>query len=198
MNSPVNTAADARCKDHREALATGTCLRCGSFLCSACVTVGRCEECLARQNQAEPRPIGGWLILPMLSLFAHPLLLLARVGLAVSQTMVAGGFGAVLQNDPGWLAATGFDLVFTATAAAWSVFTIPGFLGKQRVTIRRMQIFYVIVLVGNAVGTVIEAVMGNGEEPTRVTSNVMPLVIPVLWLSYFRSSKRVQETFVRD
>lgn len=52
-------SADARCAQHADRPATGTCKRCGRFICDACSNrLGVCAQCLARALPAAKSPRG--------------------------------------------------------------------------------------------------------------------------------------------
>jgi len=186
---------EAVCVDHADAAAEGTCTRCGGFLCSTCVLGGLCAACAARP--VEPRAIGGWLILPMLGLFGYPLRAIAEVVAVTAEVTKAGGVGAVLAADPGWLALSTVDTVAALGLGAWSLFVMPGFFRKRRSTPRRMQVLFGAVLLVNAYGLIAQALQATDLTTSPVSRGAWAIVLPIVWVQYFRTSKRVKETFVR-
>ena len=134
-------------------------------------------------------------MLSVLALFGLPLSALSQLMLAFIEVRKAGGIAAVLEADPGWVAATSMRVVYSTAPAAWAVYTLPGFFMKSKKTPLRMQWVYGSVLLGNVVFTIVDAVVAGTAEPLK--PNYLQFVLPILWVSYFRSSKRVKETFVR-
>lgn len=184
----------AACVDHAQAAAAGTCRRCGAFLCVDCALGGQCQSCAARAPST-PQRIGGWLVFPMLALFGLPLM----AAVAVVQLVVEVkkyGLAPLLEHDPQWLALNGSNAAIAAAIGGYCVFVAPGFFRKRRVTVFRMQALYAAVFAGNVVVIVSEAT--GGAEPSPVAANVWPIVMPIVWILYFRKSKRVAATFVRD
>ncbi len=187
----------AVCVDHAGAAATATCTRCGAFLCADCALPGAlCSACASRAT-VEPRAIGGWLILPMLALFGLPLAAAAST-VRFAVTVRQHSLGALLESDPRWLYASAVDVALGAGIAVFALFIAPGFFRKRRVTITRMQVLYAAVLATNLVAIVTEALDPSEAAGTSPPlANVWPVVLPIVWMQYFRRSKRVAETFVR-
>lgn len=189
-------AVEAKCVDHFDEVATGTCKRCGSFLCGHCTPVGQCQACLSRpEAQPQPRRIGGWLILAVVSLFSLPLSALSHVITLGLQLRKYGGVGPILEADPAWLAITVIETTYSTSLAVYGFFVLPGFFRKLKITVTRMQWLYAAVLVGNVLFTVFETIYAGNTEPAK--PNYLIFIVPILWLNYFRSSKRVKETFIR-
>lgn len=185
--------SEAKCVDHAEAPAAGTCLRCGNFLCADCALVGRCQACAARPDaRPEPRGIGGWLILPMLSLFGLPLNALGEwVGLLLDIRKYE--LAKIIEHDPTWLVRSMVMPTVTTALATWAIYTLPGFFRKLRVTTVRMQWLYAGLLINNVIVIVVQSF----DEKVELTPNLLQFIFPILWISYFRTSKRVQQTFIR-
>lgn len=150
---------------------------------------------LENRGPKRGRGLGGWLILPLLSLLAYPLLFVARVIPAFIQVRKAGGLEAVFVADPRWLALSLYDVVASAVIGGWALFALPGFLKKQKATVWRMQALYAALMLNNLVTYVLERLQADASASS--TLPVFQLASPLLWIQYFNTSKRVKETFVR-
>jgi hypothetical protein len=186
---------DARCVDHPEATAIGTCRRCGGFLCATCLGGELCAVCTTRLAEVVARPIGGWLIVPLIFMFGHSVVPFYRGAHFYNWVTRAGGMSAMFRRDPEWFYMSLFDMAAAVAIASWVCFTVPGFFRRRRVTIGRMQLLYAAVLLNNVIVDIINRVQSSSQPP--LTELFFQLTMSLIWIQYFRSSKRVRETFVR-
>lgn len=187
---------EAKCVDHFDEKADGTCRRCGGFLCTRCMATALCRPCTERpESRPEPRRIGGWLILSVLTLCALPISAFSQLVIFVLDVVKYGGLAPILEGDPGWFAEALLRTLYSAALGAYAMFTLPGFFRKLSVTPTRMQRLYAASLTGNVLFTIVEAV--NADNTTPVKPNYLAFIVPILWMNYFRTSKRVKQTFVR-
>ncbi|MDP1828158.1 MAG: DUF2569 family protein [Archangium sp.] len=191
-------SANASCVDHAGVAASGPCRRCGSFLCADCLVGGHCAACVSRAAPPEPRAFGGWLILSLLTLFSLPLRFLATALKSGVELRKVDDIPASFALDPSWYVWTALGLVTDAILVGLALFALIAFLRKQKATIVRMQLFYVGVFCVNVLMTIGEAVERTASDPpVNMFGTVWPLVLPVLWINYFRTSARVKQTFLR-
>lgn len=192
----------AVCVDHPDRAAARACPRCGGFLCEECGFGGqRCRACTERAPAPVAAPgIGGWLVLPMLALFAIPLrfvatLIQVMVTLSKLEVPVAEAFG----YDPGWFVITGVSLAAEGGLGIFAIANMFPFFGRRKTAIVRMQLLFGAVLLMNVVNTIVSAVDGTlAELKGNPAAMWWPMVLPIIWVQYFRKSERVKATFVRD
>lgn len=196
----VNAPDIAMCPVHAQ-VSTGSCSRCGRFICSTCSRTieGQvwCETC--EPTPAEPRAIGGWLLLAMVVLVAMPLKLLAVVGSFVSETRTLENttdiFDAVNRD---WLMVTMLNLSTSLLTAALASITFVHAVRKRRVAIRWFQGVFATNLVLNAFFHVYNSINAPpSSTPTPWSGMLWSTVVTVLWLRYFETNERVKQTFVR-
>ncbi len=153
---------------------------------------------------AELRGIGGWLILPAISLVIRPFTMLytfsttanAYFNARVWENLATPGLASY---RPGFISLLVFELAGNTSAIALTVIAAVFFFRTKRHAPKLM----IALLVGMAALHVIDTIgnhwVGNSDSETSIqtASNLIGVIVPVLiWVPYFLVSRRVKATFV--
>jgi len=198
---PLTNEREARCPEHPHYTSVTACLRCGRTMCVDCAAPldpSRCRTCDDEAPRPAP-PIGGWLYIPLLSLYAAPLLFLLSI-VSIGVDVASVGVEAALANRA-WLALSALDVLTTLVIACFSLFILPRFRSRKAVVPGLMQRLYGLKL-GLLVLFMIAASslgqLGSAEVADLGSGIGSPLIFNVLWLVYFQKSERVRSTFVNQ
>lgn len=183
------------CPEHPDLPAAGTCVRCGRFVCVRCVpdvsmtTKVRCPACLAREQEAVPTGIGGWLVLPALNVVAQPLLAFAFAAFLfwaenARRSPYDGVLGLPVERAS-LVPAAVFLVLYGVFGAVVAVF----FFGRRKAA---PSLYIAMVLINVGV-----AVMGTSSAANDSDAVIRAAIGAAIWIPYFLLSKRVKATFVR-
>lgn len=199
--APPAEAPAHPCPKHAAWPVLGTCARCGTFFCVGCLKAagltrapdgGRCPDCATRVTEAPA--IGGWLVLPALSvgLFTPLTVIATLAGEAVELPKVEGPFVLPIV----------VELLVYGAFLAFTVFTAVQFFRRKRRAVGLMIAFYVLSIMVGLFGELLfawlESIAGQPLESGEKSTVGRSVIAGVVWISYFVRSKRVQETFVFD
>jgi|SRR3954462_15652906 hypothetical protein len=143
--------------------------------------------------EAEPKGIGGWLILPVIGTLLSPFI----TGYAASQDAV------VLMNNSalsaGLAAFIVIELLYNLSLVIAWIFAAVLLFRHKRLYPRLFVALLVITLVGTVLDLVVAAtVFDINIDSNDVRSTVRSVVGLAIWGPYMYKSKRVQNTFVED
>lgn len=179
------------CPVHPDKKAWRVCLRCGRFLCATCTHPTRegplCTECVALIPPVVPR-IGGWLVLPLISLFANLVM--------AAMTFESNRDVSFADADPGWVAYWLWYVTPSVVTAILSLIAIPLFLMRKRIVPRLMMGIYGFALASHLIDFIVEQFVPAEWVPAQLNP-LTQMVGPLVWLLYFQVSDRVKRTFVR-
>lgn len=201
MNDPSVAPDVASCLVHAQ-VSTGSCSRCGRFVCVTCARFieGQrwCETC--EPTAAEPRPIGGWLVLAMLMLVLMPFRLLATAALFVSELRTLEDPAAIFEEvNREWLMVNALNLGTSLLTTTLACITFVHAVRKRKAAILWFQAVFSTSLVLNALFHVYNSVAVTPAPGERSPwgSMAWSTFVTVLWLRYFQNNERVKQTFVR-
>ena len=149
----------------------------------------------------KPRGIGGWLILPAISVVLNPLFVLAQVVasgyLFAPETWQLAEQGFIEASHWAWGSFVAFEITGNALTFVFSILLAWVFFARRTSTPRLMVIFLLSSAIFVTVDLVIAIVLvGGGAESDDVGGVVGSWIGVAIWVPYFMSSLRVRETFV--
>lgn len=192
-----------QCPNHPANLATGTCGRCGLFICRECRTEALsaarqqmlCPSCVERATDVPPKQIGGWLILPALGLVFAPIRTALTTFTDLLAPWFAGTFAEAIASTPALAFVLAAEVLMNLAVIAFTLYAAVAFFGRKRTAPRLMMILFASSVVVQVLdmGLILAFVPGVDAEPQTL---VRPMIAAVIWIPYFQQSKRVKETFL--
>lgn len=193
-----------QCPNHPANLATGTCDRCGLFICGECRTEALsaegqqklCPSCVARASDVPPKPIGGWLMLPALGLVFAPIRTALTTFTDLLAPWYAGTFAEAIAATPALAPVLATEVLMNLAVIAFTLYAAVAFFGRKRTAPRLMMMLFASSVVVQVLdmGLVLAFVPGVDAEPQTI---FRPMIAAAVWIPYFQQSKRVKETFLK-
>ena len=151
----------------------------------------------------EPKGIGGWLILPSIGLLISPFVLIVQI-MGLMRSVFAPGVWAALTSPespayhPLWAPALIFEMSWNVGYLLFFLWVGWKFFAKKREAPKLFIIALAVVPVSQTVD--LGLTMLIPAAATDLKGSYFDLakstVQAVIWISYFRLSERVQNTFV--
>lgn len=138
----------------------------------------------------QSRPIGGWLVIPAISL---------SLGILTSALGICFGIYMLLRADQETFAdmRVWALLIIELAVLVYAIYAAALFFSKRREAIRAMIILMAAGIVAGT-GTTALLLSLSGEASTDAIKPLLrSFVVAAIWIPYFLMSKRVRETFTR-
>lgn len=160
-----------------------------------------------QHNQSEKRDevsgIGGWLLLPILHLlldvFWFGYLIYQALALGVSTVPAGSTPGSPDISSSGAMASVAF-VVFDFFVLIYALYCLVRFFQKKEQVPALMIGFYVLIILKAFINAALLDTfpeLGSGQDEYDAWRAVIQSIIAgAIWISYFRTSVRVQNTFV--
>jgi predicted tellurium resistance membrane protein TerC len=150
-------------------------------------------------DSAEPRGIGGWLILPIVHLVADVVVLVLAIATGVKKS-AASIHATHAAIPPGALFFIIF-LLFAVAICAFAIYCLVQLFQKKRDVPYLMTAFYLLVAIKMLVNLGLVRHFPETQTPDAVLASAWRGFLSasagaVLWISYFHKSVRVRNTFV--
>ena len=145
-----------------------------------------------------PKGIGGWLLLPIIYLF---LTVIFSVGyFIISFLLINSGEWTEVVNSPEvhphFEKAIYFEIACNALLLFISIYLIIIFFKKKKFFPKAIISYSVL----NMILDIVDALLINNVNPVNepASTSVSSFVLSIIWIIYFRVSKRVRNTFVHE
>lgn len=152
-----------------------------------------------------PEGLGGWLILPMIGLFLSPLMALASAGGNLLPLFHDRAYAVLttpgLPNYDGWWAPyiPGMCVIILLQFVG-SISLLVLVFKRSRWFPRGMIAFYVLMLLATGwdMAIMMHLNLPGADQGSAITGFGRSVVVSLVWIPYFLSSKRVSNTFLRQ
>ena len=147
------------------------------------------KQKLLSDDKQEALAIGGWLTFPAIGLILGPIIIIVSfiISVGLFEDVVDAGFGGIFV----------LNLLAEAGMLVFIIYAATRFFGKKSNAPTAMITLYIVQLVASAICLAInlsaEAEMFAAEDAKALA---IGLIGAVIWIPYFRVSKRVKRTFV--
>lgn len=156
------------------------------------------------QESDTNKPIGGWMILPLIGLCLTPPILIFQIFSQdfFNHNIWVGVYNAETSLPLNYLFILGGELVYNVFQFTFSIFLVVLFLKKRTSLPNLISIFYIIVLVVTvsdflALKFLLSDLYSQTDPSESFKLILRALVAVVVWVPYFQISERVKETFCK-
>ncbi len=150
------------------------------------------------------KPIGGWMILPLIGLCLTPPILIFQIFSQdfFNHNIWVGVYSAETSLPLSYLFILGGELVYNVFQFTFSIFLVVLFFKKRTSLPNLISIFYIIVLVITvsdflALKFLLSDLYSQTDPSESFKLILRALVAVVVWVPYFQISERVKETFCK-
>lgn len=164
-----------------------TCIKCDN-------EISQYQEYCAECEEKQYRKIGGFLYLPLLSLFALGYSYFSSLQITLQAGLITAGHAPIAQSGYFFIA-SGVNFF----ALLYIIYTTSLFLRKKK----QLPLAYTILLAAGVALTLLDLVCTACLFPSVALGHeqIMPVVRRILhaciWIPYFRYSVRARKTFIR-
>ncbi len=156
-------------------------------------------------DNAEPKGLGGWLILPLIGLFVSPI----RMAVSLNNDFLPifqEGYWEVL-TTPGseayhhlWGPLITLEIVGNLFFIVFSLILIFLFFTKSPFFPSLIIIYittYLLYIVGDSFLADLIPAIASASDPESIKELFRAVIAAAIWIPYFRTSRRVKNTFVK-
>jgi len=152
--------------------------------------------------QEGPKGIVGWTLLPVIGLFLTPIYLvfyfITTFFLINSseweEITTPGGQGYHSLFMPSIYLEIGFNALFMV----FCIYLIVLLFQKKKLFPKLIIIYYIVSVVADIIITVLVNQINTSYNVDPTSVNLIGIISSVIWIQYFRKSKRVKNTFVNE
>ncbi len=149
-----------------------------------------------------PRGLGGWLIIPIIGLFLSPLINLFNMILNIqlinstnwTKLTTPGGDSYHSMFKPALYFETGCNVLYILI----SIYLLVLLFQKKKLLPKLIIFYYIFNVVIEILITVLVNKINADIGTPPVSFSIPAIISSLIWIAYFRKSKRVKNTFVND
>ncbi len=147
-----------------------------------------------------PKGIKGWLILPVIGLFLTPLLQIFYLGSTFilinspewEDVTTPGREGYHFLFKPSIYIELGFNILFVL----FCIYLIVLLFQKKKLFPKVIITYYIITILGDLIVTSLVNQINESFSVPDVSISIPAFISSIVWIIYFKRSKRVKNTFV--